>query len=156
MRGPSWLAVVVAAVTAASVAAADDDEGERIRLEYRAAVGCPDQASFEAAARSRKAPLLFVHQGQARTFDVRIEAGPPFTGRLVLRRGDVVEGTREVHAGSCAEVADALSLMVQLAVDPSALLDPSPFPTAPAPAPSDRASTSPIDPTPLADRKSVV
>ena len=148
MRGRCWLAVAAAAATVGSVAAADD--GDRIRLEYRAVEGCPDQASFEAEVRSRKAPVFFVDQGQTRTVDVRIEAGPPFAGRLVLRRGDVVEGTREVHAASCAEAADALSLMVQLAVDPSAVLDPSASPTAPAPVPSGSASASPSEPTAIA------
>jgi hypothetical protein len=145
------LAVAAAAVTVGAVAAAD--AGERIRLAYQAVEGCPDQASFEAAVRSRKAPVLFVDQGQSRTVDVRIEAGPPFAGRLVVRRGDVVEGTRDVHAASCAEVADALTLMVQLAVDPSAALD-APAPSAtPAPVTSGSASTSPVEPTAIAPKR---
>jgi hypothetical protein len=143
----AWLAVA-AAVTVASVAAAED--GERVRLEYAAVEGCPDQVSFEAQVRSLKAPVLFVDQGQSRTVDVRIGAGPPFTGRLVVRRGDVVEGTREVSAASCAEAVDALSLMVQLAVDPSAGLNPSASPTAPAPVPSDNASASTNEPASIA------
>lgn len=99
-------------------------EGESIRLDYQAPDGCPDQAAFEALVRSRTPHLTFVGRGEARTFDVSIDAGPPTTGRLVVRRDGRIDGSRQIQAASCGEVTEALALMVALAVDPTALLPP--------------------------------
>jgi hypothetical protein len=118
MRRPAWLALAAVAAAAAAPAAADE-KGDRIRLEYHALEGCPDSATFEARVRS-VAHARFVDEAQTFIFDVQIDAGRPLTGRLTVRRGDDVEGVREVHADTCAEVIDALVLMVELAIEPAA------------------------------------
>ncbi len=54
-----------------------------------------------------------------RTFEVHMEAGPPPSGWVVVRHGDTLDGTRSVMAETCADVAEALALVVTLAVDPT-------------------------------------
>jgi hypothetical protein len=89
---------------------------------------------------------------------------------VTVRRVRSVEGTRHVRADSCADVADALSLVVALAVDPAALTAPSAAralagdaaaPTLPAPTepseptePSRGTSPVPTVPVPPAPQKS--
>jgi hypothetical protein len=141
-------AVALAFVAAPALAA----ESESIRLDYRAPEGCPDQVMFEAAVRAHTPQVSFVKQGEVRACDVRIDAGVPTTGRLVVRRDGRIEGSRQLEAASCAEAADALALMVALAVDPTALLPPPTAESAaapaglsssPAPAPTGAATRSP-------------
>jgi hypothetical protein len=58
---------------------------------------------------------------------------------LVIREADGTESIRTLEAPSCAEVADALALVVALAIDPHASTEipaaPSPEPTKPPPPP---------------------
>jgi hypothetical protein len=78
-----------------------------------------------------------------------MDAGPVVTGRLVVRRGERVEGVRSMQAQTCSEAAEALALMVALAFDPSLLLDVAasvePSPSAPAPVAS--APSPPLEAT---------
>src|SRR5258706_8835853 len=66
------LACALAGTTGASAWAAGHELGEAtepIHLEYSAADGCPDQASFEGRVRARTAHARFVTDvGTARTF----------------------------------------------------------------------------------------
>jgi hypothetical protein len=158
------LALALGAIAALSGAPAAAAEGEPIRLEYYASDGCPDRAAFEALAHTRTARVHFVTAGQARTFVVGIDAGSPAKGRLVVLRGESVEGTREIGAPTCEQAAEAIALMVALAVDPSALSSPAvatgAAPQADAPQPAATESTpvaapdlppapAPTTPTPL-------
>jgi hypothetical protein len=108
-------------------------EAEPIRLVYHAPPGCPDEAAFVARVRARTARARLAWAGEtARTFTVALENGrQPFgqvaaapvgraAGRVVVQSGDHSEATRQVQADTCSDVADALALMVALAIDPSA------------------------------------
>ena len=111
------------AVVTASGARADEPLQELVRLEYQSSDGCPDRASFEARVRARTVRVLFVGSNDpTRTFVVGLTYGPPAHGRLTVRHRDVVEGTREVSADACSDVADALALAVALAIDPDSLV----------------------------------
>lgn len=163
---PGWLClvgvVVLVLLGAARVSA--DDWREPVRLEYASPVACPDRAAFEARVLARTARALFVASDpDARTFEVTLESGAHPSGRLTVRRGGVVEGTRDVHADTCTDVADALALVVALAIDPSLLAGPvasapssattSPSTSSPAPsaAPSAVPSAAPsTEPAPSA------
>ncbi len=122
--------LVLAAVAIAAPAPAQD-RTENIHLDYAASAGCPTAEGFESLVRARTARAHFeVAGGATRVFDVKLAAGKPASGRVTVRRGASSEGTREVRADSCADVADALALVVALAVDPAALTSPVSEPAA--------------------------
>ena len=157
MRAAS-LVLVLAAVAIAAPAPAQE-RSEDIHLDYAAAEGCPTAEGFESLVRGRTARAHFTAAGEAtRVFDVRLAAGKPASGRVSVRRAGTSEGTREVRADSCADVADALALVVALAVDPAALTTPVREPAAPpaldaAAAPPGSSAPAPSQapaPTPLA------
>lgn len=138
----SWL-VCPAAVVVAAASASADDAGEPIRLDYTAASDCPALQAFEASVRSRTARARFVEDGQSRTFQVSIHGGSHPAGQLVVHREDAIDGARSVTGSSCAQVADALALVVALAIDSSALAGPAPpVPAAPSPPPPAAAPTA--------------
>ena len=117
-------------VVVVALRAAGDDGREAVRLEVNASPGCPGRAAFEARVLARTTRALLLETGDgARTFAVSLDARPRPHGRLTVLRGGAVEGTREVHADTCADVADALALVAALAIDPA-------LPTVAAPAPS--------------------
>jgi hypothetical protein len=122
--------------------------GETIRLDYAAVGDCPGIQAFEASVRSRTARARFVDEGQSRTFHVSIHDGSHPAGQLVVHRGDAIEGARSVTGSSCAQVADAMALVVALAIDPAALAGAAPAP--PSPATSSSAEPSPADTSPAA------
>jgi len=125
MRPRPAVLFVMAALIAEAGASSADDEAEPIQLEYSAPVGCPDRGAFEAHVRALTAKARFEGaRPGVRKFDVRIEAGAPLRGTMLVVRGDVVEGRRVVQADRCSDVDDALSLMVALAIDPQASLTP--------------------------------
>lgn len=118
------LAAALCVIGSAPLALADEP-GERIALEYRATSDCPDAAAFQQMVRGRTTRARFVASGQTRTFAVAVTGGPHPSGRLTVMRSGSIEGVRDVHADSCAEGAEALALMVALAVDPSAIVGPA-------------------------------
>ncbi|MGO8993086.1 MAG: hypothetical protein ACLQVI_07145 [Polyangiaceae bacterium] len=139
LRGLWWTAALLLAASGVAIAAADD-AGEPVRLEYRAAGECPDEAAFVARVRARTARARFVGAGEgekARTFKVELTAGVHPSGSVTVMNGLRSEGTRHLDADSCADVADALALMVALAVDPHAL--------SAAPPPTDAAPPEALD-----------
>jgi hypothetical protein len=152
-RVAAAIAVPWLAIGCVEVALAAEPE-ERIRLEYRAGAGCPDEASFLARVGARTQRARVVGEGEAaRTFRVQLAAGAQPSGSVTVVDGARSQGTRNVEADTCAEVADALALIVALALDPHALATPLPVPasvpgsasapvSAPAPAPVS-ASASP-------------
>ena len=112
--------------------ASGDEPVEAIRLDVVSSPGCPDAPAFEALVHARTRRALFVRSGVGlRSIEVRMHAGPRPSGSLVLRRGDIVEGTRSVEAETCADVAEALALVATLAIDPTAS-SPSAIPAPPA------------------------
>ncbi|HEX8793811.1 MAG TPA: hypothetical protein VF765_22865 [Polyangiaceae bacterium] len=135
------LAAALCVIACAPLALADES-GEPIALDYRATSDCPDAAAFEQMVRGRTNRARFVASGQARTFAVTLTRGPHASGRLTVLRSGSIEGVREVHADSCAEGAEALALMVALAVDPSAILGPAAPTNAASGAPSPPAATT--------------
>jgi hypothetical protein len=119
LAGLALLTPVVAVRTAAG------EEGrEAVRLEYTSAPGCPDRARFEALVVGRTARAAFVSSDATRTFEVSLHAGDRPGGRLTVRRGSAIEGSRDVSADSCADVANALALVAALAIDPALLVSP--------------------------------
>lgn len=140
------LAAVLVVVAAGPVLA--DDSGEPIALRYTASADCPDAVAFENLVRGRTTRARFVPVGQTRTFDVLLRGGEHPSGRLTVLRDGAAEGTREVHADSCGEAADALALIAALAVDPTASLGPTPSaPPQPPPVATSNAASTPPEPS---------
>jgi hypothetical protein len=145
------------------MAMAQGDE-EPIRLDYRAGPGCLDEDSFVALVRARTPRVRLIDDGgRARTFQVRLAATARPSGSVTVVDGVRTEGTRTVDADTCAEVADELSLIVALALDPHATTPSTPPPASAAPptaapgdagapsvslAPAPSAPPPPTDPSP--------
>ena len=121
-RGLSVAGAIAALLLAEGVElAAAEGEGEPIRLEYRAGAGCPAEAAFVDRIRARTARARFVRAGgRVRTFTVELEGGARPSGSVTVVNGPRTEGTRRLEADTCSDVADALALMVALALDPHA------------------------------------
>ena len=121
----AWLAAVTFGLATGAVAPGlaqeEQEEGEPIELSYRSSEGCPNEAAFMAEVRARTPLALIAGAGAAvRSFAVSLEIGPPAKGSVTLKDASGRQGTRRVQADTCADVADALSLVVALAVDPGA------------------------------------
>ena len=119
-RALLWGGVVAATVAAGAEAGAGPDE-EPIRLAYQASAGCPTEADFVMRIRARTTRARVAWPGEnARTFDVRVDAGPPASGRVMVLDEDLPAGTRHVEADTCADVTDALAMVIALSIDPRA------------------------------------
>lgn len=127
--------------------AAAQDTVEPIRLTYQASAGCPDEGGFWARVRAQTVPLHpSTAQEAAPAVQVVLDAGPPATGRVAIMRSGQPSGTRSLQGDNCADVADAIALVVALAIDPRvrsshdgvalgpypALAGPSLFPSSPS------------------------
>jgi hypothetical protein len=124
--GLAGLAALAAIGSPGPRVAAAEDGVEPIRLEYRASGDCPSEAEFIARVRARTSRIRPAWSEEpARTFSVALDAGPPPAGRLQIAVHDKLGGKRSVQADRCSDVADALALMVALAVDPQADARPS-------------------------------
>jgi hypothetical protein len=126
--------VLFAATTSRLLRAEEEESTEPIRLTYQASQACPDEIAFVERIRARTTRARVAWPGEAaRVFDVRLDGGPPFSGSMTVTEVDHSEGARHVHADSCGEVADALALVVALAIDPRASAQPATAPPIVAP-----------------------
>ena len=116
------MGAVLLAAAGVGVAAADD-ASEPIHLEYHAGAGCPGEDAFVARVHARMARVRLVDGGEGvRRFTVELTRGGGHPSGSVTVAGRArSEGTRRLEADTCDEVADALALMVVLAIDPRAL-----------------------------------
>jgi hypothetical protein len=145
---PVVFALVLALILGAARRASAQEPAEPIRLDVTSSGGCPDLTGFEALVHARTRRALFVTSGSGtRSIEVRMQDGPHPSGSLVLRRGDAVEGTRSVQARTCTDVAEALALVVTLAVDPAASFTAvAPAPSAAGPADASASAPPPLSP----------
>ena len=89
-----------------------------VQLEYTAPVGCPTQTEFVAFVTQRGGD--FAHPGpktkaSAMIVKLRREASE-HVGSLELRADDMASDQRQLHAASCAEVAEALAVVAAIAL----------------------------------------
>jgi hypothetical protein len=142
---PRVLTVALAAigvgfgVLAPSVARADAPP--TVRLDYRAdpASGCPDGDALAAGVTGRLGRDPFA-AGAPRALEVDVRSTPAGReARIVVRRGDAIEGERRLASDrpTCTELAEELEFAIALAIDPAAgaAIVPS-APVAPPPAPT--------------------
>jgi hypothetical protein len=117
-------------------------EGE-LALRYEPTEGCPSRAEFEALVLARTRHVRFTDGASRRSLVTLAHAKRGFVGSLTLE-GAPGRAMREIEAPTCPQLADAMSLVVALAVDPEALLTPEAPATPPAP------PASPAPPAPPA------
>lgn len=89
-----------------------------VQLEYTAPAGCPTQTEFVAFVTNRGGD--FAHPGpktkaNAMVVKLRREASE-HVGSLELRLDDMASDQRQLHAASCAEVAEALAVVAAIAL----------------------------------------
>jgi hypothetical protein len=115
-------AVLLGSMTWAGFPSAQSEEP--IHLAYESLSPCPSQPAFEQAVRQRTRSWTAVAKDLAhRTFSVSLSNdGASWTGRLLIDRGGQVPSTRTVSGDSCEEVAEAMALVVAVAIDPRATL----------------------------------
>jgi hypothetical protein len=92
-----------------------------VGVNYRAPADCPDSAEFIALLEARAPGSWRFREGTGDPlFVVEIrDAGGGMLGRLRRRTGDRTSETREVHARSCREVAQALALTATISLGPA-------------------------------------
>jgi len=119
--------------------------GTPIRLEYDAAESCPGPDAFVSRLRTRTGHFeLAAVEPQATTYRVTLRSGGESTGRVERREPSGEPIVQELHGRTCDEVADALALVIALAIDARTVdanprtAGPSPPPTVPSPAPTHR------------------
>jgi hypothetical protein len=134
-------ATVSLAIAAAAAPAMAQDAGDAVELDYQAPAGCPGAREFSWRVSARTPRARAPRPGETpRRFTVRVEvtAGRAL-GHLTIREPDGVQSERTLAVPSCAEVVDALALVVALAIDPRASTEPLPAPAPlPKPAPTPR------------------
>ena len=92
----------------------------RVRIAYRAADGCPDEAAFVAAIAAQARPFERAPRSAARvrSLDAHITRDDEqHRGVLRVREADGAASEREVRGATCQEVFSALALVAALTVD---------------------------------------
>ncbi|MBI4703371.1 MAG: hypothetical protein HY744_19830 [Deltaproteobacteria bacterium] len=140
------LALCGALILLAAPALGDE---ERVSLEYRASAGCPSRDDFMAQVAARTSLARWVESPAAeRRFAVAVsKRGRKTAGKLAIQSLDGAVATREVAGESCDEVVAALALVVALAIDPKARVEPTPAPASPAAAPGPVEPVGPAAPS---------
>jgi hypothetical protein len=128
---------------------ADDGPRAPIRITYEDTSGCGDGDAFFDEVAGRTARVRRAEgEEPARLFAVRIApSAGRLAGDLTVVASDGRHFTRHVDGATCAEIVDALALIIALSVDPYA----SATPRAAAPPPK-RAEQQPPAPAPATPR----
>ena len=132
-----------------AVGAAPKPAAVALSLEYVTPGDCPSAGDFEARVKARTLQAEFA-EGKAATVAVHVtvrSTGSSFAGHLFMVGHAGTMSTRDVEDTLCADVVDALALVTALAIDPNAMLSPSPGARAPTPAPT---VPPPVMPPPVA------
>ncbi len=98
-------------------------EVEHIALLYETTGSCPAEPDFLSIVHRYTTRWILVPEGtaEARTIRVRLTDDPTgATGSLAVRRTDGAISEREVAGPNCTTVAEALAIMVAVAIDPRA------------------------------------
>jgi hypothetical protein len=139
-------AVALASVEPAGADASDPPAPADVRVDYRAATGCPTAAYFRASIAARTSLVRFADTDdvtRAFVLDVAVD-GDRARGVLRVLDASGAESARQLAGVTCREVVDALALVAALAIDPRA----STAPLAIAPAEPEPAPAPPSTPAP--------
>lgn len=143
MGGVALLAWRLVSAAAGPAAAAATD-GTTFALDYRAAPGCPDEASFEAAlvARTRAARRVELTEEAWARFEIVLDDTGAQRPRLRVTLADGTRQDREVTADGCAEAMESMAIIAAM------VLEAQSTPPAAEPTPTEPASPNPVTPQP--------
>jgi hypothetical protein len=113
-----------------------------VAMDYQGTPGCPDGAWFIGRVRARTNRVAFEPGTRSLALLIRVDADA-LEGRLDLRAPGPDPLVRTARGKTCDEVADALALILAMALDPT-VTPSSPAPAAPAAPPS--VQTPPAEP----------
>jgi len=101
---------------------AEVESAEAVAIELDAPAECPAAADFFTAVRARTAHIEASNGNEnERRFQIVVRKEPGgFSGQLSIVERAEEGAPRTVHARTCAEVFDVLSLIAAVAVDPAA------------------------------------
>ena len=113
---PWWIAVLVA-LGAAGESSALAAPAEAVHFSYEAPPNCPTEAQFFESIREDGGAFTRAPEGPTtREFHVRITQGDPISGQLVVREPGGSAATRTIAGARCQDVAQALAVLVSLAL----------------------------------------
>jgi len=122
--GPLVAIFVFVLLPRSSVARADE---QFFSLDYRAPPGCPSWPRFVTEVTLRTPRVRLGADRRRHTIGVDVEIvdeGTHATGHVVVREPEGSRAVRKVEGSDCAEVMSALALIVALALDPHASMQP--------------------------------
>jgi hypothetical protein len=135
-----------------STSSSAQTDGRPIRLEYDAAESCPSRDTFVAGLRARTDRFeLTLADPRATTYRVTLRpgnesrAGDETTGQVESRDASGAQVVQKLHGTTCGEVANALALVLALAIDARAN-DARAFTAAPTPPPPLAPPAAPPEP----------
>lgn len=119
---------------------------QQFSVQYVSAPGCPTQERLVAGVEGRTALARYVPGARGVSVSLRIEdsgsGAEPFTAHLSIT-GDVEATPRDISAGSCEELVNAVALIVALALDPGASAEPREARLPPAAPPASSSTAAP-------------
>ena len=114
-----WISVHLVAMLRGNLSRAEAQR--RVRIDYVAPHGCPDEESFAAQLRERVPHVALTRDVDALRLDVSVKVhGPRFEGRFVVHEADGSVSRRAVLGATCEEVVSAVTLIAALALEPEA------------------------------------
>lgn len=125
-------------------------------LVYEAIVGCPARDAFVASVVARTPLAHFEEASRGRAFRVALGVSGkrdegPYLGTLAVT-DEGKPTTREIDGATCDEVADAMALVVALAIDPNAKTEIPSTPTTTEAPPIPLKKQAPVAPSPPPSR----
>jgi hypothetical protein len=113
-------ALLVALSLQTPAGSAAERASAKVRLEVRAPADCTSRTDLAARIAARSANIEVVDEAPISAHvDVAAPRGGSVTADLVLTSPGVEEPVRQVVARSCAEVADAVALIIAVTLDPN-------------------------------------
>jgi hypothetical protein len=146
---PFALLVLVSLSGAAAPAAEAELAVARLEVTARAECATREELVARVAARSRR--IRFVEEaGVEPAVHASIEAAPRggAVGALEITGAQGTTALRRISGPSCAQVTDALALIITLTLDPTAAIEPAPPAPVPAPPPAPAPAPAPPPPPP--------
>jgi hypothetical protein len=116
--GPTVLATYLAAAAGGIPAASMEAPIARARLELRAPSTCTGPADLIARVAARSPRIEFVADSSAVGVRATFTVARGVSAELVLVEAGVAHPQRRLVARTCAEAADAVALMIAVALDP--------------------------------------
>ncbi len=141
--------LVVATLAALFVPGSAFAENKRLSLHYAAGAACPSESEFVAMVRGFTQRWSLAAEGASAdlTIDVEMTSRPNESrGSLAVKNAGGAVSRRDIAGADCAEVSQALAVMVAVLIDPRAGMSGAKTDEEPPPAPEVHADAGPSPP----------